>query len=50
MASSKKEVAKTLQIAAGPATFSSFLIEAQKALAGATHGAVESQHTLLSHS
>lgn len=50
MSSSKKEVAKTLPIAAGPAKLNSFLTEAQKALAGEKHGAVASQHTLLSHS
>lgn len=48
MASSKNKVAKTLLIAAGPAKFSNFLIEAQKPLAGAMHRTVGSQHTLLS--
>lgn len=48
MANSKKEVAKTLLVAAGLAKFSCFLIEAQKALTRATQRAAGIQDTLLS--
>lgn len=48
MSNSKKEVAKTLLVAAGLAKFSCFLIEAQKAPTRAAQRAEESQGTPLS--